>query len=242
LPVIKELQVSQHEEEQIENLKRFFQDYGTPMLVGVALAVAVFFGWNAWQKSKLDDATKASSVFQEMLTAVQRSHLNAADKAASTDVQRFAKTLKDDYASTPYAQSAGLVLAREAVDRNDFKEAEKQLRWVLEQKPREAERVLASTRLARVLAAQKQYDAALAILNKESDAGFKPTVEELKGDIYQAQGKIPDAQKAYQAAADALQARDERRPLLEIKMADVGLNVPEPKKPATTTDEESKSS
>lgn len=236
--------MSQHDEEQVENLKRFFKDYGTPMLVGVALAVAVFFGWNAWQKSKLEAATKASSVFQEMLSAVQRSHLNPADKAASTDVQRFAKTLKDDYTSTPYALSAGLLLARQAADRNDFKEAEKQLRWVLEQKPREAERVLTSTRLARTLAAQKQYDAALAILNKETDAGFKPTIEELKGDIYQSQGKIPDAQKAYQAASDALQARDERRPILEVKMSDVGLVVPEPKAAAEAKDagEESKSS
>lgn len=220
-----------HDEEQVENLKRFFKDYGTPILTGVVLAIAVFSGWRYWNAQQVDASTKAAAVFQDMLGAVQRSHVNPADKAASTDVQRYAKTLRDDYTKTPFAASAGLLLARQAVDRNDFKEAEKQLKWVLEQKPEESVRVLATTRLARVLAADKRFDEAQALLAKESGAGFAPTVQELKGDIYQAQGKIPEAQKAYLAAVQALQDRDdERRPLLEMKMADVGLAVPESKK------------
>ncbi|MGH8492331.1 MAG: YfgM family protein [Moraxellaceae bacterium] len=220
-----------HDEEQVESLKRFFKDYGTPILTGVVLALAVFAGWRYWDNQRIDASTKAATVFQDMLGAVQRSHVNPADKAASVDVQRYAKALREDYAKTPFAASAGLLLARQAVDRNDFKEAEKQLRWVLELKPEESVRILATTRLARVLAADKKYDEALVLLGKETDAGFKPTVEELKGDIYQAQGKIPEAQKAYLAAVDALQSRDdERRPLLEMKMADVGLAAPEKKK------------
>lgn len=236
-----------HEEEQLENLKRFWQDYGTPIMIGILLAVAVFLGWTQWQKSRLEQATKGAAVFQEVLAAVQRSQVNPDDKAAGTDVQRLGKTLKEEHDSTPYAVSAGLLLSRQAADRGDFKEAEKQLRWVLEQKPGEAERLLATTRLARTLAAQRQYDAALALLAQEAEAaGFKPTIEELKGDIFQAQGKLAEARKAYEAAALALQERDERRPLLELKMADVGLAPIEPKKAESTraaaADQESSSS
>lgn len=225
--------MSQHEQEQVENLKRFWQDYGTPIVIGLALALAAFAGWRYWQNAQLDESTRASGVFQEMMTAVQRSQLNPDDKAAHTDVQRLAKTLKQDFESTPFALNASLLLARQAVDGGDYKEAEKQLRWALEQKPDAAQRVLISTRLARVLLAQKQYDAALAVLDKEKDAGFLPTLEELKGDIYQAQNKTAEAQKAYQAAAAALAERDERRPLLEMKMADVGVAPLESKKPAS---------
>lgn len=224
--------MSQHEEEQIENLKRFWQDYGTPILVGVAIAVSALAGWRYWQAEKMDSATKAATVFQDMLGATQRSQLNLDDKAASTDVQRLAKSLKEDYAGTPYAISAAMLQARHAIDRGDSKDAEKQLRWVLDQKPAEGIRVLATTRLARVLAAEKQHDAALALLTQEKAPGFEPTVEELKGDIYQAQGKIEDARKAYQAASAALLARDERSPVLELKMADVGLAPPAPEKDA----------
>ena len=215
--------MSQHEDEQIENLKRFWQDYGTPILVGITIAVTVFAGWRYWQTEKVNSATKAATVFQDMLGAAQRSQLNPDDKAATTDVQRLVKDLKDDYAGTPYAISAAMVEARHALDRADNKGAEKQLRWVLEQKPTEGIRVLATTRLARVLMADKQHDAAIALLVKEKAPGFEPTIEELKGDIYQAQGKIDEARKAYQSASVALQARDERSPVLELKMADVGV-------------------
>lgn len=222
--------MSQHDEEQIENLKRFWQDYGTPILVGVVIAVSVFAGWRYWQAEKLGSATNAATVFQDMLAASQRSQLNPEDKAAATDVQRLAKSLKDDYTNTPYAVSAALLQVRQAVDRSDYKEAEKQLRWVLDQKPSEGVRVLATSRLARVLAAQKQYDAAIALLVSEKAVGFEPTIEELKGDIYQAQGKLDEARKAYQSAVAALQERDERRPVLEMKMADVGVAPPAPAK------------
>lgn len=234
-----------HEEEQLEALKRFWHDYGMAIIVGVALAVAVFVGWRFWNNARMDEATRASTVFQDMLGAAQRSQLNPDDKGANTDVQRFGKILKEEHDSTPYAISAGLLLARQAADRNDLKEAEKQLRWVLEQKPAEAERVLASTRLARVLAAQKQFDAALALLGKETAPGFTPTVEELKGDIFVAQGKIAEARTAYEAAARALLERKERRPLLELKMADIGLApLEEPEKDAAkaAADTESTSS
>lgn len=231
--------MSQHEEEELEQLKRFWQDYGTPILIGVALALAVFMGWRFWQNSRLEDATKAATVFQDMLAAAQRSQLNPADKASSTDVQRFAKNLREDYASTPYALTAGLLLARQANDRGDLKEAEKQLNWVLDQKPGEGVRIIAVTRLARVLAAGKQYDAALALLGKESSAAFVPTVEELKGDIYQAQGRTADARKAYLAASAALRARGEQSPILDLKMADVGVAAPAATPPAKAADEES---
>lgn len=223
--------MSQHDEEQIENLKRFWQDYGTPILIGVTIAVSAFAGWNYWQSEKLKNATGAATVFQDMLSASQRSQLNVDDKAAATEVQRLAKSLKDDYTNTPYAINAALLQARHANDRGDNKEAEKQLRWVLDQKPAEAVRVLATTRLARVLAAEKKHDDALALLLKEKAPGFDPTIEELKGDIYQAQGKLEEARKAYQAAVDALEERDERRPVLELKMADVGLAMPVAEKP-----------
>ncbi|HET8732042.1 MAG TPA: tetratricopeptide repeat protein, partial [Moraxellaceae bacterium] len=73
-----------------------------------------------------------------------------------------------------------------------------------------------------------------------------PTLDELKGDIYQSQGKIAEARAAYTSAATALQARDEHRPLLDVKMADVGLAPLAPKKTdadkAKPTDSESSSS
>lgn len=221
--------MSQHEEEQLENIKRFWQDYGTPILLGVTIALAGFGGWTWWKKEQASQAAAAGMLFQDLLVAADRAQVNPADEAAVTDMQRHARTLKEDYARTPFAQSAALLLARHAVDNDKLDDAAKQLRWVIDSKPSEGVRVLAVTRLARVLAEQGKYDEAQALLEREQSAGFAPTVQELRGDIFQMQGKTEDARKAYLAAAEALRARDEQRPLLELKMADVGLAPLPPK-------------
>lgn len=221
--------MSQHEEEQLENIKRFWQDYGTPILLGVTIALAGFGGWTWWKKEQASQAAAAGMLFQDLLVAADRAQVNPADEAAVTDMQRHARTLKEDYARTPFAQSAALLLARHAVDNDKLDDAAKQLRWVIDSNPSEGVRVLAVTRLARVLAEQGKYDEAQALLEREQSAGFAPTVQELRGDIFQMQGKTEDARKAYLAAAEALRARDEQRPLLELKMADVGLAPLPPK-------------
>ena len=54
--------MSYSEEEQVEQLKRFWQDYGTPILVGISLALAVFAGWRFWQQSQIEASAAAASL------------------------------------------------------------------------------------------------------------------------------------------------------------------------------------
>ncbi len=216
--------MSYSEEEQVERLKRFWVDYGTAILLGSALALAVFAGWRYWQKSTVESATEAANLLREVLTSSQSLQANPADKTANTELQSKAKKLQDEFAKTPHALHAGLLLAKQAVAAGDLKEAEKQLNWVLERKPETGLRVLATVRLAQVLVAKNDLAAALALLDKENEPAFAPTLEESRGDILKAQGKLEDARKAYQAADTALALRNESRPILEMKMADVGLS------------------
>lgn len=223
------------EEEQVERLKRFGQDYGTPIMVGIALALAVFAGWRYWDKHKIEQATLATTSYEKVSSALQILEANPADQTANTELQKFAQELKQDYAGTPYATAASLQLAKRAVDGKSWAEAEKQLRWVLEQKPDEGTRTIVNVRLARVLAAKGDSAAALDLLAKETNPAFKSTVEEAKGDIYHAQGKLDQARTAYQAADAALKDRKDTRPPLEAKLADAGL-APAPRK----TDDDAK--
>lgn len=85
--------------------------------------------------------------------------------------------------------------------------------------------------MATVLAETGDNKGALAALNADTNAAFTPSREELRGDLLKASGDIAGAQKAYQAAAKVLVERQEQRPLLEMKMADVGLEMPEIKQP-----------
>lgn len=216
--------MSYNEDETLEQLKSWWARYGTPVLLSVAVVLLSFSGWRYWTTSTLEAANEAQALQQQMATAMQRLAVNTEDKAANTDVQRLGQQLINEYASTPYAVDAALLLAKRAVDSGDLAAAEKQLRVALELKPSAEIAVLIQTRLARVLAAGKQYPAALAILDDlAGDTAAAPLVAEVRGDILMLQGQRDAAAKAYAAADAALAARDEARPVLDLKLADVGL-------------------
>ncbi len=214
-----------NEDETVEQLKTFWQRYGTPLLLAIAVVLFSYVGWNKWQEKQLSDAAAAQALQQQMFVAVQRLSGNPDDKAANTDMQRIGRQLIDDYGNTPYAVDAALLLARRAVEGNDLKEAEKQLRWALDNAGSHETEVLTKTRLARVLAAQKKTDEALALLDGIKAPGLAPLIEEIRGDVYWLKGDRSKAADAYRAADAALAARNEARPVLELKLADVGLTA-----------------
>lgn len=226
--------MSYNEDETLDQLKTWWARYGTPLLLSVAVVLLSFSGWRYWTSSQLEAASEAQALQQQMATAMQRLAVNTEDKAANTDVQRLGQQLINEYASTPYAVDTALLLAKRAVDTGDLAAAEKQLRAAIELKPSAEITLLAKTRLARVLAARKQYPAALAVLDElGDDVAAAPLVAEVRGDILLLQGRRDAAGKAYAAADAALAARDEARPVLDLKLADVGLT---PAKRASDSD------
>ena len=132
--------------------------------LGLAVVLFAFAGWRYWDSSRDEAATAAAKLGQQMVTAQQRLIANPDDKAANTELQRLGRQIIDEYGSTPYAIDASLLLARRAVDQGDLAGAAKQLRATLDMGLEADTEVVVRTRLARVLAAQKQFDAALAEL------------------------------------------------------------------------------
>ncbi|MDO8414987.1 MAG: tetratricopeptide repeat protein [Agitococcus sp.] len=224
--------MSTHDDEQLENMKRFWDDYGTPILVGSSIALAVFAGWRYWQQSKLETASQAAGAYQRTQEAYQKLSLSPDDKEANTELQREAQKLIQEYATTPYALNAALLLAKRGMENKDLKEAEKQLRWVLTQPVDDGVKSIATLRLAQLFVEKGDNKGALELLAKDTNAAFTPSRDELRGDILKTMGDVAGAQKAYQSAVKALVERNEPRPLLEMKMADVGLVAPEIKRPS----------
>ena len=77
--------MSTHDDEQLENIKLFWQDYGTPILVGSSIALAVFAGWRYWQQSKLETASQAAGAYQRTQESYQKLSLSPDDKALTAD-------------------------------------------------------------------------------------------------------------------------------------------------------------
>ena len=171
------------EEEQVEALKKWWDENGRSTMAAVALALAAGFGWQFWQEHRSEQAEQASVVYEEMLTAMRE----ASQGGESAKLKTLAERVKADYPSSHY-------------------DAEQELRWVLTRGPETELRLLAELRLARVKTSQGQPREALDILSATEPGAFEPAYAEAEGDAWLALGDTDKASAAYERALAAAAA------------------------------------
>jgi predicted negative regulator of RcsB-dependent stress response len=201
------------EEEQVEAIKAWWRENGRSAVLGVALGLGAIFGWRGWQAYETTRAEAASALYEEMLEAARGGKADAAVKAG--------ERLAAEHAGTPYAAFAGLTLAGLAVEAKDLDTAAARLREALERNDSPALTLEIRLRLARVLSAKQEFDAALALLDAPAaEGGYGTSFAELRGDIELARGNPDAARDAYQKArAGSTGATDG---LLELKLESLG--------------------
>lgn len=188
----------QTEDEQIEALKKWWNENGKSTLASIAVAIVGVFGWQGWQDQKQANIESASAIYQNLLVSSQGQQGEVTDEQQAT-ANHLANTLKEDFPNSTYALFAALYKAKFLVAEDDLAGAEQELQWVLDNDPTPALMEQAQLRLARVLYAQDKYAEALSQLSNQS---LEPSAssEELKGDILFAQGDHTAADKAYNIA------------------------------------------
>ena len=184
------------EEEQVEALKKWWDENGRSTVAAVALALFAGVGGNYWQGHQQPQAEAASALVEEMLAAARE----AGQENDLARLQTLAERVKADYASSAYAQFASLHLARIAVGQGRLDDAESELRWVLTQGPDAEVRTLAELRLARVKTAQGDARAALDILGAAEVGAYAPAYAEAEGDAWLLLGEEGNAVAAYERA------------------------------------------
>ncbi len=191
--------MSMTEDEQIARLKEWWSRNGMPLVTGGLLALAVVFGWQAWQNYQTNKAQGASVVYQQLVETALGS-----EKPDTARVAELAAQLKNDFGGTHYAQFGSLFVAKVAVEAGQLDEAAAELRTVLD-KPASADlEELARQRLARVLSAQGKGEEGLALLDGKVDAAYLAGREEVRGDLLLQLGRKQEAFAAYSKAKDAL--------------------------------------
>lgn len=197
------------EQEQIELLKNWIKQYSLVILAGVAIAIAAITGWRYWQQRQATTLSHASAIYDEMLTK------RAQNDSTATVVQ--AQKIFSHYPQTTYSQLAAMMIAREAIEKNNYPEAEKNLNWVLDHSHIASIKQIARLRLARTFIAEQKPDAAISVLDKVEDKSFNGLTNEIKGDAYLAMKNINKARESYQLALAELPNAEEIRPLLQMK-------------------------
>jgi predicted negative regulator of RcsB-dependent stress response len=213
------------EREQADQLRRWLRDNWIWLVAGVALTLAGYYGYRWWESRQAARAVAAGERFAAMLEAI--------GAGRREDGVKIAGEVTGEYADTPYAEQATLVLARMDVDGGDFAAAEAKLARVADGSKDPDLRTVARIRLARVQLAQGRYDDALATLDQVAAPSVAARVLELKGDVKLAQGDSAGALAEWRradaaVAADPASAGQVDAELLRLKIDEQGA-VPEAK-------------
>lgn len=211
------------EEEQVEALKRWWQENGKSTVFAVVIALGGVFGWRAWNDHQQNQAGEASAMFDQLLAAdaaVQNSG------RPTPTAETLAETVKSAYGSLTYGQFAALYKAKYAVMKGEYSAAVEELQWVLSKGPDAAVRSQTEMRLAQVYFAQGEYDQATSLVEGLKNTGYAPEALELKGDILLEQGDADGALVAYREAKAAQKAQQvpSQRPMLDMKINDLASN------------------
>ena len=146
--------------EQEARLRRWWSENWLWIVGGIVLGLALLWGWQYWQRSKVDAAQREEAAYAAVLDSLGK---NQFDQAALQ-----AKALRADRATSPYADLADLALARAAVESRKFDDAAQRLKAVAEGSKDPGLRTAARTRLARVLIEQGKFDESLTLLDVAS--------------------------------------------------------------------------
>lgn len=185
------------EQEQLDEFKAWWKKNGklvTNAVIAGLLAYVAWQGYQYWQNKK---AAEASSLYQSLLST-------EAGKLAEAKAQ--ATKLMDGYSGTPYAGRAAVLLAKAEVANKDTKAAKSDLQWAVAHAKESAVQAIASLQLAGILLEEKDYEGALKVLDGTTDAGYAGLRDEMKGNVYLAQGKQAEAKKAFESALNNLDA------------------------------------
>ena len=210
------------EQEQLDQLKAFWKQYGNLMTWALIAVLAAFAAWNGWNWWQREQSAKSSAMFDELEKAAQ-----AGDAAKAAGV--FAD-MKERFPRTTFTQQGALLAAKVQFDKGQLDAAGATLGWVSDNAVEPEYRSAARLRLAGLLLDQKKYDEALKALDGANTPEFEALVADRRGDVLLAQGKPDDAKAAYNKAWQAMDAKVEYRRLIEAKLTAMGA-APEAAKP-----------
>lgn len=197
----------QTDEEQLAQLRNWWQRYGVPLLIGVVVVVTAVVGWNWYQSYTAARIATASDLY----IAYQ-----AADGEAR---QALAEQILEEGGGTAYPSFVLFEQAEAAVAADDPARAESLLRQAIQAASGSELQQTARLRLAKVLFDLEREEDALSVLGQVRGVGYLALAAEMQGDIHLSRGNRTLAHQSYTTATSYLPA-GEQNPLLEMKIAD----------------------
>ena len=200
------------EQESIDQMKAWWDRWGTPVTAAVCVVCLGFAGWNGWNWYQRNQAAKASGAYVQLQ--------NAAMAKDMKNVASIATGLVSEYGSTIYAPLGALTAAGVEAETGNLSSAQARLMWVIEKSGHPEYDTLARVRLAGVLLSAKKPDEALRQLEAAKPvADQQALVDDRFGDVWLAKGDVVKARAAWEKALKTANTENAVRIVIERKLA-----------------------
>ena len=200
------IQVDNTEEEQVEQIKKWWNSNGKQIIAGAVIGLAGIWGWNSYSDYQDKQSLNARSLY--LSYASDSNNLGAYDK------------LTTDFSSSSYSDQAILLMAKYLFDAGSYAQALGVINPLINN-PSSVIANSAALRTASIHLQLGQHDQALSILEGQSDDGFLGLIYNLMGDIYLDLSNHKDAQKYYSLAIDNVTINSNLTQLIQIKLDDL---------------------
>jgi predicted negative regulator of RcsB-dependent stress response len=202
------------EQEQLAEIKAWWKRWGNLVLLATTAALLTVAAHQGWRYYRHQQSLSAITLYEQ---------LEQAERGADhKKVRDIAAQITNKYGPTVYATMAALASAKAAFLTGDLATAKAQLQWVIDNAREDEIKDIARLRLAGVLLDEKNYDAALKLLEKKPVESLAGLYADLKGDILAAQGKHAEARSAYQLALDKSESGSAYRATIQLKLDALG--------------------
>ncbi len=207
------------EQEQLDQFKHFWNRWGnliTGVITAALLVYAGYNGWNYWQQRQAAQVAVLYDTFEK-----------AAREADLPLMARSLSDMQDQFGRTTYTQQAALLAARIYANKSNLPEAEKALQWEVDHGTEDGYVALARLRLSALNMESNNLDKAKALIQGQAaPAGFRALFDDRLGDIAVLQGKPEEAKALFLSAYQGMEAANEYRRIIDIKLATLGVTPP----------------
>ena len=201
------------EEEQVEQIKKWLQQYGASIVLGIVLALALSYGYRLWRSHVATRQARVAVAYSQLLDSV------AANKTDEASAQ--AAYIKNTFPDSPYAILAALFEAKQAVAADKLDAAVVALTWAQQHSRVEPFKTIAALRLARVYVAQGKPELAAKILALMPNKTFTGLSAYVRGNTLLARGDTSGAMAAFRQALDSMPENTALMPLIQMQYSNV---------------------
>ncbi len=199
-----------YEQEQL--VKEWLKNNALTMILGVALGIGGLYGYGYWQDGQARKAQQGAVEYQQIAQVLERQEFEEAEKMLGNYEKQYGTNL--------FALKARMQLASEFLNAEKLAQAKAQYQMIVASKPEKSIAEMARLRLARLMISMGELDEATEELSSVQSVAYKTMVEEIRGDIFVAQGDLSQAKDAYQLALNEGEGFSGRQ-IIEMKLADV---------------------